>query len=64
MPNKKRKCITVILSADDFRRFQKYCLHGGYKKSTLVVKLIRDHLDAERFMMQSELPLDRRDGEI
>jgi hypothetical protein len=57
--NKKRKSINVIISADEFRRFQKYCAKGGYKKSTLVVRLIRDHLDAEKFMMQPELPLYR-----
>lgn len=59
LAKKKRKCINVILKADEFRRFQMYCAHGGFKKSTLIARLIRSHLDAEKFMMQTELPLGR-----
>jgi hypothetical protein len=56
----KRKTISVILSPEEYRRFNSYCALSGYKKSTLVARLIRDRLDAEKFMMQSELPLVRR----
>lgn len=49
--------MSVILTADEFRRFQRFCSRSGYKKSTLVARLIRDYLDAEKFMVQSELPL-------
>ena len=59
--NKKRNIITVILPADDFKRFAAYCAATGHKKSTLVARLIRDHLNAERFMLQKELRLDRSD---
>jgi hypothetical protein len=56
---KKRKSITVILAADDFRRFEAYCSARGHKKSTLVARLIRDHLASEQFMLQGELGLER-----
>lgn len=55
MAKKKRKTITVILPADEHKRFAKYCLSKGFKKSTLVARLIRDHLNAEQFMVQVEL---------
>jgi hypothetical protein len=63
LAKKKRKCINVILTTDEFRRFQRFCRDGGYKKSTLIARLIRDHLDGQKFMMQSDLPLGRRDSE-
>ncbi len=61
MAKKKRRSINVILSPEEYRRFHAYCTLGGYKKSTLVARLIRDRLDAEKFMMQSELPLKNGD---
>jgi len=53
----KRNKVTVLLSIEEFRRFEAYCEQQGYKKSTLIARLIREHLDAERFAMQSDLPL-------
>lgn len=38
-------------------RLRGYCDGRGFKKSTLIARLIREHLDAEHFSMQSELPL-------
>lgn len=46
--DQKRK-ITVLLEADEFSRFESYCARQGFKKSTLIVRLIRDHLDVEAF---------------
>lgn len=43
--------LTVLLSADEFKRFEVYCSKLGFKKSTLVARLIREHLeghDAQR----------------
>lgn len=54
MANKKRK-ITVILSGPEFRRFADYCREKGFKKSTLLARLVREHLDDEKFQMQSDL---------
>jgi hypothetical protein len=41
--------ISVVLSSEEFRRFDAYCADRGYKKSTLVARLIREHLDKEGF---------------
>jgi hypothetical protein len=53
----KRNKVTVLLDSEEFERFQNYCEGRGFKKSTLIARLIREHLDAENFDMQVELPL-------
>ena len=60
LAKKRRKSINVILAPNEFRRFQRFCSERGHKKSTLIATLIRNHMDTEKFMMQSELPMDRR----
>ena len=54
-----RKCkkVTVLLDSEEFERFQNYCEGRGFKKSTLIARLIREHLDTENFAMQAELPI-------
>lgn len=47
--------ITVLLPHDEFSRFDAYCAERGFKKSTLIARLIRDHLDREGFAVQQEL---------
>ena len=37
--------ISVLLDAEEFQRFNTYCEQQGFKKSTLIARLIRDHLD-------------------
>lgn len=59
LAKKRRKSVNVILTAEEYGRFQKFCARRGHKKSTLVARLIRDYLDGQKFMMQSELPLNR-----
>jgi hypothetical protein len=44
---RKRKVVTVLLSEDQFSRFTAFCDSKGYKKSTLIVRLIREYLDSE-----------------
>ena len=56
MPKKRRK-ITVLLDPEEFERFAAFCLERGHKKSTLVARLIREHLDSEGFRAQRALPL-------
>ena len=51
--------ITVILPAEEFERFESYCQEQGFKKSTLIARLIRDHLDATAYRLQRELPMRR-----
>jgi hypothetical protein len=55
--NRKNTKITVILQAEEFDRFDTYCQEQGFKKSTLIARLIRDHLDAASHRLQRELPI-------
>lgn len=56
MPHKKQHKITVLLDTNEFERFERYCDSQGFKKSTLIARLIREHLDGERFQVQKSLP--------
>ena len=47
--------ISVLIPAAEARRFEAYCNETGHKKSTLIVRLIREHLDRERFFVQGSL---------
>lgn len=47
--------ISVLLTQEEARRFDAYCNELGYKKSTLIARLIREHLDREEFPMQMEM---------
>jgi hypothetical protein len=42
--SEKRK-ISVVLSDDIFERFDGFCVSQGYKKSPLIARLIREHMD-------------------
>lgn len=44
-----KRAITVLLPDDEAERFEAYCERHGFKKSTLIARLVRDHLDAEGF---------------
>lgn len=46
--NEKHK-ISVILSPAELDRFNSYCMEKGHKKSTLICRLIREHLDREAY---------------
>jgi hypothetical protein len=47
-PRKQPK-ISVLLSAPEAVRFDSYCNERGHKKSTLIARLIREHLEREHF---------------
>ena len=49
---KERKKITVLLDPDEGARFEAYCEEWGFKKSTLIARLVREHLDSQ--MRQSK----------
>ena len=51
----KEKRVSVLLTEPEFSRFEEFCEERGYHKSTLIARLIREHLDAERFKMQGTL---------
>jgi hypothetical protein len=47
--------LTVLLEPGLSAMFDAYCKKNGYKKSTLVARLIRDHLRSEGFATQADL---------
>jgi hypothetical protein len=49
MPGNPPAKVTVLLTEDEFRRFDQYCRDRGYKKSTLIARLIRQFLDLEGY---------------
>ena len=48
--------VSVLLSEGEDARFDAYCATRGYKKSTLIVRLIKEHMDHEGFGAQTSLP--------
>jgi metal-responsive CopG/Arc/MetJ family transcriptional regulator len=49
MAEKNSPKITVLLKDEEFQRFDAYCRERGYKKSTLIARLIRQYLDLEGY---------------
>ena len=47
--------IQVLITPEEAERFENYCRDRGFKKSTLIARLIREHLDAEHYWPQREL---------
>jgi hypothetical protein len=41
--------VQVLLQPGEAERFERFCHQRGHKKSTLIARLIRDHLDREEF---------------
>lgn len=50
------KIAVLLTDAEEFR-FSGYCREHGFKKSTLIARLIRDHLDNEGYAAQAPLDL-------
>jgi metal-responsive CopG/Arc/MetJ family transcriptional regulator len=57
--------VQVLLPDEEAERFEAYCKEKGFKKSTLIVRLIREYLDKECFESQKELfsPAVKKTGE-
>ena len=53
----------VLMSREEAERFESYCRERGFKKSTLIARLVREHLSVERFRLQHELFKDSREGQ-
>lgn len=53
----KQKKITVLLDQAEFDRFDRFCNDRGFKKSTLLVRLIREFLASEIDDKDQFLPL-------
>ena len=49
--------VQVLMTREEAERFEGYCQERGFKKSTLIARLIREHLDQERYRPQRELLL-------
>ncbi|MFT0532440.1 hypothetical protein ACMHYJ_06335 [Castellaniella hirudinis] len=47
--------ISVLVPDDEARRFEAFCSERGHKKSTLIVRLIKEHLDKEQYPFQGSL---------
>lgn len=47
--------VTVILGDEDGHVFDAYCNQNGYKKSTLINHLIREHIENSGFSLQKDL---------
>jgi hypothetical protein len=47
--------VHVLIPSEEAERFDAYCKEKGFKKSTLIVRLIREHLDREHFEAQTDL---------
>ena len=56
--NRKRVKISVLLASEEFDRFEAYCQERGFKKSTLIARLVRDHLDESTTDGQAKPPKD------
>lgn len=54
--------VQVLMSKAEADRFDSYCREKGYKKSPLIARLVRDHLDSETFDPQPDL-FDREQRE-
>jgi len=52
--------VQVLLPSDDAKRFNAYCQRLGFKKSTLIARLVREHLDLEAGRRAAELPNEKR----
>ena len=46
--------IQVLMPPDEALRFDAFCRERGYKKSTLIVRLVREHLERERYGAAAE----------
>jgi predicted DNA-binding protein len=59
MAKKTQTKISVLLSDAEYERLDAYCHDRGYKKSTLVARLIRQYLDMEGYGSQPPSPFGR-----
>ncbi len=59
MAKKPQTKISVLLSDHEYERLDAYCRDRGYKKSTLVARMIRQYLDMEGYGGQQSPPSTR-----
>lgn len=56
MSNKQKK-ITVLLDQEEFDEFDQFCREHGFKKSTLLVRLLKEFLEREAMAKDGPMPL-------
>ena len=54
--------VQVLIPRKEADRFAVYCHEKGFKKSPLIARLIREHLDEEAFHPQSDLFVKKNQG--
>lgn len=54
--------VQVLLRAEEALRFERFCQQLGHKKSTLIARLIREHLDRHGFEMNAVVAQRRAVG--
>ena len=54
--------VQVLLQPVEAERFERFCRQRGHKKSTLIARLIRDHLDREEASARQPAPARRAVG--
>lgn len=47
--------VQVLIPKEEAERFNAYCHEKGFKKSTLIARLVRDHMDNEGYHQQTVL---------
>jgi len=47
--------VQVLMPREEAERFDEYCREKGFKKSPLIVRLVRDHLNRESYRTQRDL---------
>lgn len=56
--------VQVLMPRDEADRFTDYCREKGFKKSSLIVRLVREHMDRESYRQQRDLfENEKRQGE-
>jgi hypothetical protein len=51
--------VQVLMRPEEADRFERYCDVRGHKKSTLIARLIREHLEQEGFSGAAARPAAR-----
>jgi hypothetical protein len=52
--------VQVLMHPQEAERFERYCGDLGHKKSTLIARLVREHLDREGYGAQKPRALVSR----
>jgi hypothetical protein len=47
--------VQVLMPREEADRFTDYCREKGFKKSTLIARLVREHIEREGFRPQRDL---------